>query len=1169
MPRYPSTTIGGVGAGGGAVWGRIQGELAQQQDIAAALAAKADAGAEATAQWGQVTGDITQQADLATAIHDAVADATGTSFVLVPIIVTTAEDTPLTASAFSGANAAAAGSTVLLYTVEGNDGIFLPGATVTAGGMGDVTLEADGTIEFKPAVNWHGSFPLVSYAARSDIDIRWCSFAIHVTSVNDAPAVRGDYAVCAVNQSATIFPLVNDADADGDTVTITQINGAAPVVGVPQAVEGGVFVWNANKSVRITPDTGFVGQIVIPYSATDGIEVRSANITLDVGIAEVHMFSPISPADPSLIPWFNTVANFYGPAFSEHNPTPIENGPTATPLTYTEDYGQFIGGDTATGRQAWLYDNCTTLYLIYKRTGDPLYWDECLRRTELYYSRVTVDPSDGIGYLAVNSGDKLDVRYGYAVPALWYEHETGDQRYREKAIALAKQKLTQPKVYTLDLNFWTERHRGYCIRELLATYILTADPVWLNHCTDFVVDTFAMCAASGAPLHTEYQHEGGNGVLMASTWMANLLVSPMLQWYRVTGDSRFLPWLSRYGDWMLDGGLYVPGEGIPGRIPWYYKFASGVGFTDSGAEDDMCHSYDMRGFFKAVRWAKALLGQDTTACDQAIADLTLSANYHFTYFTRATSYLARYRIAPSRKGNWMFGDMSMDYTDAFALTVPLPAPIPAPVNTAAPTISGTFNQGEVVTLSPGTWTPSSGANAPTFTYQWQRSADDGATWTNISGATATTYTLTGTDVGKRVRVKVTGTNARATASAYSAGTAVNAAGAPSLTLDLPPTLSVSALSSMTLTVAATGSGLTFTFQKSTNSGATWADVQASAATSYVVASVPSTDHGAQYRVVVSNTSGSVTSTVLALTVTAAVRRVGVTAGGTDNGSGAAAYYASLNAALAGEVQDLVAAELILAIELDAFTDTTAVMTAGLAYTVNADNYIWIKPRSGQGHGGVLNAGYKLVTAALYDRAMYLSIPYTQMEGFTIQSTNTGAGSAKCVAIAGGTDSVTAHSMFLIGTSESEYGFECNGANFTADNCVIIGTKVGVVNNNYGAGPMRLTNITAVGQSSKSFLGPGGTETIVKNCYGKAITTAFDLVTSGANQKVNCASADSSGSSGLTGVPYSTITFTSVTPGSENLALAGTSALIGAGVNSSVTTNIAGATRSSPPNIGAY
>lgn len=86
----------------------------------------------------------------------------------------------------------------------------------------------------------------------------------------------------------------------------------------------------------------------------------------------------------------------------------------------------------------------------------------------------------------------------------------------------------------------------------------------------------------------------------------------------------------------------------------------------------------------------------------------------------------------------------------------------APANTVLPAITGTAQDGQVLSASTGTWT---GTPAPTYAYQWKRGG------TNISGATAATYTLVTADVGSTITVTVTATNASGSASATSNATA--------------------------------------------------------------------------------------------------------------------------------------------------------------------------------------------------------------------------------------------------------------------------------------------------------------------------------------------------------------------------------------------------------------
>jgi hypothetical protein len=104
-------------------------------------------------------------------------------------------------------------------------------------------------------------------------------------------------------------------------------------------------------------------------------------------------------------------------------------------------------------------------------------------------------------------------------------------------------------------------------------------------------------------------------------------------------------------------------------------------------------------------------------------------------------------------------------TSAQTQTVTAPPP-PAPVNTAAPTISGTAQQGDTLTASNGSW-----SNNPTsYAYQWQ-DCTTASSCSNISGATSSTYTLQSTDVSKTIDVVVTATNAGGSTPATSAQTA--------------------------------------------------------------------------------------------------------------------------------------------------------------------------------------------------------------------------------------------------------------------------------------------------------------------------------------------------------------------------------------------------------------
>jgi hypothetical protein len=92
----------------------------------------------------------------------------------------------------------------------------------------------------------------------------------------------------------------------------------------------------------------------------------------------------------------------------------------------------------------------------------------------------------------------------------------------------------------------------------------------------------------------------------------------------------------------------------------------------------------------------------------------------------------------------------------------------APAAVSPPTITGTAQQGQTLSASPGTWT----ADDATFAYQWQHCDAAGANCTDIAGATAQTYTVAATDVNTTLRVVVKASNRFGAPTASSAQTAV-------------------------------------------------------------------------------------------------------------------------------------------------------------------------------------------------------------------------------------------------------------------------------------------------------------------------------------------------------------------------------------------------------------
>ena len=196
------------------------------------------------------------------------------------------------------------------------------------------------------------------------------------------------------------------------------------------------------------------------------------------------------------------------------------------------------------------------------------------------------------------------------------------------------------------------------------------------------------------------------------------------------------------------------------------------------------------------------------------------------------------------------------------------APLP-PANTKLPALSGTAKDGQVLTVSNGTWT---GTPPLSYAYQWEACSSSGAECLSIAGATASTYRVISSEIGGTLRAVVTASNAGGSAGATSAVSAVIAAGLPVNTA--LPEASGTAMEGQTLS-ASTGTWagtapFTYTYQwESCNTaGESCSSISGAKSATYALGS---SNLGTTLRVIVTakNASGSAKATSAATAVVVA------------------------------------------------------------------------------------------------------------------------------------------------------------------------------------------------------------------------------------------------------------------------------------------------------------
>lgn len=244
-----------------------------------------------------------------------------------------------------------------------------------------------------------------------------------------------------------------------------------------------------------------------------------------------------------------------------------------------------------------------------------------------------------------------------------------------------------------------------------------------------------------------------------------------------------------------------------------------------------------------------------------------------------------YSVSPSLPAGLTFNTASGAITGTPSASAALSTHTVTATNSggsATATVSITVNAAAVApafTTHPSSLTIIAGQNAhftaalsgtPTPTLQWQLSTDNGGTWGDLPGATNTAFDVMGAtlpDSGRQFRVVAT--NGAGNVTSQVATLTVNAAAvAPAFTAQ-PANQSVTAPTSATFSAAVTGSPTpALQWQRSMDGGGMWLDLAGATASSYSTPATSTSDNGAQFRAVASNSAGTVHSNAGTLTVAA-------------------------------------------------------------------------------------------------------------------------------------------------------------------------------------------------------------------------------------------------------------------------------------------------------------
>ncbi|MEQ8677656.1 MAG: tandem-95 repeat protein [Aggregatilineales bacterium] len=172
-------------------------------------------------------------------------------------------------------------------TDSDGDTLSVTGTTTPTNGM--VTINPDNTITYTPDNDFFGSDSF-DYTISDGTNSDTATVTVNVNEVidpNTPPVANDDSATTDENQAVTIDVLINDTDADGDTLSVT---------GTTTPTNGSVII-NPDNTLTYTPDTDFFGTDSFDYTLSDGNDTNTATVTVTVNEVIAPNNPPVATDD--------------------------------------------------------------------------------------------------------------------------------------------------------------------------------------------------------------------------------------------------------------------------------------------------------------------------------------------------------------------------------------------------------------------------------------------------------------------------------------------------------------------------------------------------------------------------------------------------------------------------------------------------------------------------------------------------------------------------------------------------------------------------------------------------------------------------------------------------------------------------------------------------------
>ncbi len=281
---------------------------------------------------------------------------------------TTNEDTPVTIDVLVNDTFGTDGPNTGAIVVASNPSH----GTATVNNGGTANDPTDDKITYAPSANYHGTDSFTYTIEDANGDTSTATVTVTITPVNDAPVAVDDSYTTSQDTPISIDPVAGDTDPDGDTLTVTKLNGTLVTPGTAQTISvphGAVGVSTAG-TMTFTPTTGYVGTSSFPYTIGDGhggadtanvrITVTASNNSPVIGIAK-RASSVTDNGNGSFTTIITlTLKNMGNVALSNVQAVDDLSGVFPSPVTFSVGNVQTTGGLTANSG----YDGATDTNLL-------------------------------------------------------------------------------------------------------------------------------------------------------------------------------------------------------------------------------------------------------------------------------------------------------------------------------------------------------------------------------------------------------------------------------------------------------------------------------------------------------------------------------------------------------------------------------------------------------------------------------------------------------------------------------------------------------------------------------------------------------------------------------------------------------------------------------------